>query len=115
MYNINVDLDLNYIYTNPDSDVEVGRRLTAAGPQSIRGIMYHPSGSSMSFDWTGENFNVPVRYDSNSGYCSFKRFVKYLNALKTYLKFMDVSFNVVGLPKKLQLTNSKGNVYARYM
>lgn len=115
MYIIDVSSDLSYISTYPDSDDRVGRRLIEAGPQSIKGIMYHPAGSSMIFDWTGENFNVPVRYDAVSGYCSFRGFTKYLNALKTYLKFMDVSFDVTGMPKKIQLTNSKGKVYARYM
>lgn len=115
MYIINVSSDLSYISTHPDSDDKIGRRLTLAGPQSIKGIMYHPSGSSMNFDWTGEHFNVPVLFDSISGYCYFSRFTKYLNALKTYLNFMDVAFTISGLPKKIQLTNSKGKVYARYM
>lgn len=115
MYKINVSSDLCYIYTYPDSDDGVGRRLIESGPHLINGILYHPTGSSMNFDWTGENFNVPVRYDSFSGYCYFRRFTKYLNALKTYLNFMDVSFDITGLPKKIQLTNSKGKVYACYM
>ena len=115
MYIINVSSDLCYINTYPDSDDGVGRRLIEAGPQSIKGIIYHPSGCSMNFDWTGENFNVPVIYDAVSGYCYFRRFTKYLNALKTYLKFMDVSFDITGMPKKIQLTNSKGKVYACYM
>lgn len=115
MYIIDVSSDLSYIHTYPDSDDGVGRRLTEAGTQSIKGLLYYPTGSSMAFAWHGESFNVPVRYDSSSGYCSFRRFTKYLNALKTYLKFMDVSFDVTGMPKKIQLTNSKGKVYACYM
>ena len=115
MYIIDVSSDLSYINTYPDSNDAVGRRLTEAGTQDIKGITYHPSGSSMNFDWTEENFYVPVHFDSCSGYCYFRRFTKYLNALKTYLNFMDVPFDVTGLPKKIQLTNSKGKVYARYM
>ena len=115
MYIIDVSSDLSYINTYPDSNDAVGRRLTEAGTCVIKGIIYHPTGSSMCFDWTGEQFNIPVRYDSSSGYCYVRRFTKYLNALKTYLNFMDVPFDVTGLPKKIQLTNSKGKVYARYM
>lgn len=115
MYIIDVSSDLSYINTYPDSNDAVGKRLTEAGTRDIKGIIYRPTGSSMAFTWQGESFNVPVRYDSCSGYCSFRRFTKYLNALKTYLKFMDVSFDITGMPKKIQLTNSKGKVYARYM
>lgn len=115
MYIIDVSSDLCYINTYPDLNDAVGRRLTEAGTQAIKGIIYNPTGSSMCFDWTGESFNMPVRYDSTSGYCYFRRFTKYLNALTAYLKFMDVAFTITGLPKKIQLTNSKGKVYARYM
>lgn len=115
MYIIDVSSDLCYINTYPDSDKGVGRRLTEAGTPTIKGIIYRPTGSSMDFDWTGENFYVPVHFNSSSGYCCFRRFTKFLNALKTYLNFMDVAFTITGLPKKIQLTNSKGKVYARYM
>ena len=115
MYIINISSDLSYINTYPDSNDAVGRRLIEAGARDIKGIIYCPTGSSMNFDWIGKQFNVPVRFDSSSGYCYFRRFTKYLNALTTYLKFMDVAFTITGLPKKIQLTNSKGKVYARYM
>ena len=115
MYIIDVRSDLCYIYTHPDSNDAVGRRLIEAGTRYIKGLRYNPTESNMNFDWTGENFYVPVRFDSISGYCCFRRFTKYLNALKTYLNFMDVAFTITGLPKKIQLTNNKGKVYARYM
>lgn len=115
MYIIDISSDLSYINTHPDSNDAVGRRLIEVGTRSIKGLLYHPTDSIMHFDWTGENFYVPVRFDSCSGYCYFRRFTKYLNALKTYLNFMYVAFTITGLPKKIQLTNSKGKVYARYM